>query len=76
MNFSQAIAARGINEKQAVSNLKRRESYHRRLDRPKIFACSPTPCKDDLRAFEVLKNPPSTPAYVFAWCRLNHLKGV
>lgn len=87
MNFDQAIAARGINEKQALINLKRRDTRHRNTDRPKLFATSACPAsrfdnrgrpvKDNatLFAYDTLKTATSTHEYVSAWCYLNHLKG-
>jgi hypothetical protein len=86
MNFAQAISQRGINEKNAIANLRRRATYHRNLDRPKVWACSPCPAsrfdnrglpvKGDrnLEAFDILKVTTDTAEYVDVWCFLNHLK--
>lgn len=88
MTFSEHIAARGLDEKKAIRNLRRRAKYHQSLDRPKFFACAKvidlyvgcwrygecyTPDVAS-RDLSVLKYPTDTAAYVIAWCRLNRLK--
>lgn len=76
------IKAKNIDEKHAVSLLRRRARYQQHLDRPKYFAsCTYIPTSymynktqpvidQDVSS---LRNPSDTATYVSAWCRLNHL---
>ncbi len=66
---------------QRIRNFKRRLRYRQTLDRPKCFAGHALPVADfrpDAKAhghamLQILNDPPSTGAYVSAWCWLNHL---
>jgi len=78
MNFDQAIAARGINAKQAISNLKRRATYIRNSDRPKVWPSdrSAPPAwivTGGKEALLVIQTTTNTGEYVSAWCLLNNL---
>ena len=82
----QLIAELGINESQAIRNMKRRTARAMAKDRPKVFATSDASLFESsyllLRKFTKgqvqqdftsLRVPGSTDEYVAAWCRLNHL---
>lgn len=80
-SFDDALKGRDV--KNEVRNLCRRARYAEQRDRAKFFADASTtdlyvgrhPRPDEAsRDLAIVKNPPSTEAYVAAWCRLNGLK--
>jgi len=81
--LAQVIAARGIDQKHALKNLRRRARYHGRQDRPKVWAdggvclyCYSHRKEDidrDDAALATLKITQVVAEYVRAWCILNRL---
>lgn len=82
-SFDDALKGRDV--KNEIRNLRRRARYAQQQDRTKYFAFADTSVAalyvgrhlwpdEASRDMATVKNPPSTEAYVTAWCRLNGLK--
>lgn len=80
-SFDDVLKGRDV--KNELRNLRRRARYAEQRDRARYFADTSTtdlyvgrhPRPDEAsRELAIVKNPPSTEAYVAAWCRLNRLK--
>jgi hypothetical protein len=84
MNFEQTIVRKGIDERKAMANLRRRTTMRSRADRPKLYPADVTVPhilhwnRREHRQRELsllaLKTTKDTEEYVQAWCMLNFLK--
>lgn len=78
ISFQEALIAKGINEKKAITSLKLSRAGQQRSDRKKFFARSlsdGTPLTHKQRVdLDALSWTTDPALYVAAWCRANNLK--